>query len=321
MIEYRQLAQILVMFMIVMFFGMLLAIISFNGQSFQEIQGSALFSSYTTALFYIGYIVIVSAILVILFRTFNISKLFKVFEAVLIFISSFIVFSVFIGLIPYSFMNSVFGLPVGIGFIAAVILALFLVYAKNRWQYLRNAVAMLSAVGVGFLLGVTFTFTIAVIFMVFLAAYDFIAVFITKHMLSLAKMADENNLALLIGVNDLEGIPKTNFDKKALKEYTQAQKSIKDSTLKRLIREGYVPVAARIELGTGDLAMPLMVAVSAYTVYLNFVLPFFIIFGVVFGLILTMLILKKYRRALPAIPPLLLGIAVFIGIYFLIRLL
>ncbi len=317
-IEYRQLVQILVMFMVVQFFGLLLAIMSFSGQSFQQIESMAVFNSYTSALFYIGYVVLISAVIVVVFKTFNVSKMFRIFEAVLVFVTSFIVFSTLLGFLPYGLVNSVFGLPVGLGFIFGIVGAIILVYAKNRWPYLRNTAAMISAVGVGFLLGITFSFLIALVFMAFLAVYDFIAVFITKHMLSLARVAQENNLALLIGVNDIEGIPRESLGSKALSEYRKAARGKRSKLFSSLARKGLVPFAARIELGTGDLAIPLMVAVSAYTAHLNFVLPFFIIFGAIFGLFITMLILKRYKRALPAIPPLLMGIAVSIGLYIVV---
>ncbi|MGI0135057.1 MAG: hypothetical protein ACREBW_08895, partial [Candidatus Micrarchaeaceae archaeon] len=62
-------------------------------------------------------------------------------------------------------------------------------------------------------------------------------------------------------------------------------------------------------------AMPLMMAVAAYKVFASFTFSIVIIIGATFGLILTMLILRKFKRALPAIPPLLFGIVVAMGIY------
>ncbi|MEM0149772.1 MAG: hypothetical protein QXW10_02660, partial [Candidatus Micrarchaeaceae archaeon] len=86
-----------------------------------------------------------------------------------------------------------------------------------------------------------------------------------------------------------------------------------------VLGKGLIPVAARVELGTGDLAIPLMVAISAYTPGPNFVLSFFVIFGAIAGLLLTMFILRKYKRALPAIPPLFLGIIIFVLLYFVLH--
>jgi presenilin-like A22 family membrane protease len=315
-IEYRQLIQILAMFMIVQFFGLLLAALTFSGATLQSIQSAALFSSYTSVLFYIAYIAVFSILLIIIFRLFNANKLFRILEAFVIFVSSFIVFATVLQVVPYGFMTQLYNLPFGLNAVIASIAAAALVAAKNRWQHLRNAAAMISACGVGLLFGVTFTFWIALLFMAVLAVYDFIAVFVTKHMLSLARIAETNNLALLIGVNEVEGLPPRSVGK----EITDAYRKDKGASarFKKLIGSGLIPVAARIELGTGDLSMPLMVAVSAAGSTLNFVLSLFVVIGSIFGLLLTMFILRRYKRALPAIPPLLLGILVFVGLYFLL---
>ena len=62
-----------------------------------------------------------------------------------------------------------------------------------------------------------------------------------------------------------------------------------------------------------------MVAVSAYNYTLNFVLSFFIIFGAILGLALTMYILKRFSRPLPAIPPLFLGVLIGVLAFFLLH--
>ena len=85
--------------------------------------------------------------------------------------------------------------------------------------------------------------------------------------------------------------------------------------IRNLVDNNMAPYMARTALGTGDLAMPLMLAIAAYKVNLNFVLSFVIIIGAFFGLMLTMLILRKYKRALPAIPPILFGIGAAVLFY------
>ncbi len=315
-IEYRQLIQILAMFMVVQFFGLLLATLSLSGATLQEVQGAALFNSFTSVLFYIAYVVAFSLILILLFRLFSTDKLFRILEAFVVFVSSFIVFAVLLSLVQSPAMSSFFGLPFGLGASLAAVCAAALVTAKNKWPRLRNAAAMISASGVGLLFGLTFTFWIALLFMALLAVYDFVAVFITKHMLSLARIAETNNLALLIGVNEVEGLPAKFVNREIVEAYRKDRSARERFT--KIVGKGLVPVAARIELGTGDLAMPLMVSVSAAASTLTFTLSLFVIVGSVFGLLLTMFILRRYKRALPAIPPLLLGIIVFVGLYFLI---
>src|SRR5208283_3247731 len=100
----------------------------------------------------------------------------------------------------------------------------------------------------------------------------------------MARAMSSRNLAFLIGVNEVEAIPKSSFSNKELKDYEKENKGVKRSPFfTKLYKDGMLPVVARIELGTGDLAVPLMVAVSAYKVSLNFILSFFIIFGAMLG--------------------------------------
>ncbi len=317
-IEYRQLIQIVIMFLIVQFFGMFLAAIMFSGATYSQIQSAVVLSSVYDIIYYIGIIVIMSIILLLLFKFFNLSLLFRVYEGVLIFITSLIVFSIIFTLIIPNSSLYIYGNSIGISVIAAIGVALVFVFAKNKWAFMRNTAAIVASVGAGVLLGVSFSFIIAYIFMAVLAVYDFIAVFITKHMLSLARIAEDNNLAFMVTVNEIEGVHENNFSKQTLKKIKSSYKKIKNRTIKNLFKKKFVPVAARVGLGTGDLAVPLMVAIAAYGTYMNFIMSFFVIFGAIAGLLATMLILRKYKRALPAIPPLFAGITIFIGLYMLI---
>ncbi len=321
-IEYRQLLYIIAMFMFVQFFGLLLGIALFNGEvlPIPSQQSQSFFSTPLDLLFYVAYIIIVSLILILLFRIYKGRKLFIAFEAVVIFVASMIVFMVIFGLINDSTILTVYGTPITTNFSIAVIAALVLIYLKNRKPQLRNVAAIIASVGVGLILGISFPFYIALLFMGLIAIYDFVAVFITKHMLALARVAEDNNLALLIGVNEVEALPARSLDKGYVEEYRKNRSKLKNGKeLGNMLGNNLVPIAARVELGTGDLAIPLMVAISAYSPGPNFVLSFFVIFGAIAGLLLTMFILRKYKRALPAIPPLFFGIIVFVLLYILVR--
>ena len=321
-IEYRQLLYIIAMFMFVQFFGLLLGIALFNGEvlPIPSQQSQSFFSTPLDLLFYVAYIIIVSLILILLFRIYKGRKLFIAFEAVVIFVASMIVFMVIFGLINDSTILTVYGTPITTNFSIAVIAALVLIYLKNRKPQLRNVAAIIASVGVGLILGISFPFYIALLFMGLIAIYDFVAVFITKHMLALARVAEDNNLALLIGVNEVEALPARSLDKGYVEEYRKNRSKLKNGKeLGNMLGNNLVPIAARVELGTGDLAIPLMVAISAYSPGPNFVLSFFVIFGAIAGLLLTMFILRKYKRALPAIPPLFFGIIVFVLLYVLLR--
>ena len=318
-IEYRQLIQILAMFLVVQFAGLLLATQVFTGTTYQQVTGVQTISTSLNALFYIAYIVIFSVIIILIFKVYKGDKLFLLLEGAVVFVASFIVFLVAISaLIGNAFMNlySTSTLPV---LALAGLLAAGLVFAKYKRPRLRNVTAMIASVGVGLVLGLSFSFIAAIVFMVILAIYDFIAVFITKHMIALGNMAIDKNLSFLVMVNEVEAFPVSSLTAVQRREYEGSKKALKKQhagIVGKLVDSNMVPFTARTALGTGDLAMPLMLAIAAYKVNLNFILSLTITLGALFGLIITMLILRRYKRALPAIPPLLFGIAVALLLYF-----
>ena len=322
-IEYRQLIQILAMFLIVQFFGLLLATQIYTGATFEQIQGVQTISSSLNALFYLAYIVVFSVILLLIMKVYKGNKLFLLLEIAVVFSASFIVFLVSISALVGTAFSNLFGNSSNFVLILAALLALALVVLKYKIPKLRNVTAIIASVGVGVVLGVSFSFLAAFIFMIILAVYDFVAVFITKHMIALGNMAIENNLSFLIMVNELEAVPLSSLNAKERKEYAESKTELKKQggIMAKVMDSNMVPVAARTALGTGDLAMPLMLAIAAYKVNLNFVLSFVIIIGALLGLILTMFILRKYKRALPAIPPLLFGIVVAMAAYFAVTML
>jgi len=314
LIEYRQLLQIVVMFLIVQFAGLLLATQVFTGITISEVKSAQVVSSSINTVFLIAYIIVVSAILVAVFKIYRGDRLFQIFDAIIIVVPSFIVFLVVISAIQGNAFQSIYGSGTVISFVLA------LVFAKYKRPNLRNLTAMIASVGVGLVLGVSFGFVLALLFMIILAAYDFIAVFITKHMVTLAKVAIDKNISGLIMVNEIEAVPVGMLSPAQRKEYLQSKKELekRGGVVSSLVASNMVPMAASTALGTGDLAVPLMLAVAAYKVNLNFILSFVIIIGALFGLLLTMMILRKYKRALPAIPPLLFGISIALLTYFAI---
>jgi presenilin-like A22 family membrane protease len=315
LIENRQLVGILTMFMLVQFAGIALATLWFNGATYQQITSSQIVSGPSNVLLLLAYIIFLAVVMILIFRFYHGAKLFRVIEGVVIFIASFYVFLVIIAYITQSS---------NIATIGAAIMAILLVAAKNKWVKLKNVAAIIASIGVGAVLGFGFSFIAAIAFMGLLAIYDFVAVFITKHMITLANVVTDNNLAFMVDMNEVEAVPKSDFSKKELSEYNKYVKSSGQrgkkilSVMKKTGSMGLVPISANVALGTGDLAIPLMVAVSAYKLTLSFVPSFFIALGAVLGLILTMFILRKYKRALPAIPPLFLGVLIGFALYYLV---
>ncbi len=319
-IELRQFLQILAMFMIVQFFGLLLATQLFTGVAYEQVQSVQVISTYSeNLLFYIAYIVVVSIILLFVFKIYRGKRLFTAFEAVVVFIPAFYVFLICIAALFGNAYAILFYGTNPITYAVALVLAALLVIAKNKMPKLRNLTAIIASVGVGLVLGITFGFFAAYVFMAILAVYDFIAVFVTKHMVALANVAMDNNLSLMVMVNEAKAVPLSSLSAREQAEYRKEKSWLEKHSsgmVKELEKRNMVPIAARSALGTGDLAVPLMVAVAAYKISLSFVPSLVVVVGSVVGVLLNMLVLRSYKKALPAIPLLLLGISVALGIYF-----
>lgn len=323
-IEYRQLIYIIAMFMIVQFMGLLLASQVFSGVTYSMLSVAQVSSSYIDSIFYIGFVIVFSIFILLLLKLYRGELIYTILEAVIVISASFVFFLIGISSMLGNSYSVLFGSSTPLLLLTvSLALAIMLMISKLKFPGLRNLTAIVASIGVGVLLGISFGFFAAMTFMVILAIYDFIAVFITKHMVALGNMAVSKNLSLMIMASEIEAVPISSLDKKELAEYSKSKKTAdKSNNLFRFLEKSdMVPIAARTALGTGDLAVPLMIAVSAYKVYLNFTLSFVVILGSILGLCITMLVLKKYKRPLPAIPFLLFGIAISLGVFFLATLL
>ena len=85
------------------------------------------------------------------------------------------------------------------------------------------------------------------------------------------------------------------------------------------MKSGVYPIISQVQLGTGDLALPLMLAVAAYISFLSYFAAMMVVLGAASGMIFTMYLLKKYKVALPAIPPLFAFINLFLAVLFAIN--
>ncbi len=303
------------MFMIVQFFGLFLIALQFNDISISAVNTTSVITSPQTAVYFVIYIIIATIILLFVMKKFK--NIFSLLETFVIFLTGFYFFMELLS--PLAISDTLSYVILALAFI----LGISLILIKRKWAKTRNMVAMISAIGFGTVLGMGFSFEIALAFMGIMAVYDFVSVFITKHMVKLANAAIENNLALLVDSTEVEAVPKKSLSKEQMKQYNDMKKEEPKNgkntkIIKEMDKKGYALIPSSSALGTGDMIFPLMVAVSAFKVHYNFVLSIFIVIGSIFGLLLTMFILNKYKRALPAIPPLLFGILVFLLIYYLI---
>ncbi len=311
-IELRQVADILVMFLIVQFGGLLIASMVFSTSPVTPASTNVQAAS-VQVLGYLVYIIAVALVILLVIKFYRGDLLFKVIEALVVVLPAFIVFTIVLGyLAPPTFTD------VNLIYAISLILAVSLILIKNTVPWFRNTVTIIASIGVGAVLGLAFSFYEALIFMAFIAIYDYIAVFITKHMITMAQAVSSKNLAFLIGASDFEAVPKGYFNKKELSEYNAMLKKSNaqnNPVVKKIMQQGKMPVVSQIQLGAGDLGLPLMVAVSAFPVFFNYTVSLVIIIGSAVGLIFTMFFLRKYQRPLPAIPPLFSFVCIAFALY------
>ncbi|NIO44121.1 MAG: hypothetical protein GTN36_01005 [Candidatus Aenigmarchaeota archaeon] len=234
-----------------------------------------------------GFIILttIGILLVIRFR----KSFLRGVEAFVIFTSSWLTFSF---LIPFSmqivwesFIAYLLS-PLGsIGFILFNILTLNSLFAiaLTAWKVFRptivsqNVAAIISGSGAGALLGVLLGITPCIIFMMILSVYDFVSVFITKHMVKMAKAITERPMAFTIAAPH-------KFKKAKYIPHKGAKKKV------------HV-----FQLGLGDIVIPLMFSVSIlnkFTIFHSIIT----VIGSLIGLLLLTLYITRKPRALPALP-------------------
>ncbi|OGD30821.1 hypothetical protein A3A18_01900 [Candidatus Azambacteria bacterium RIFCSPLOWO2_01_FULL_44_84] len=165
--------------------------------------------------------------------------------------------------------------------IAAVIFSAFLVAAYVIWPYvwLHDAVMILTLPGIAVLIGLSLQPWFAVLILIIMSVYDYIAVYKTKHMIKMAK-------AMIAGRAIFAMIFPEEF-----------------RNFKSKINEAH-PGQGFMMLGTGDFVFPLIMAASAMTV--SYKSAWIVLGFSIFGLLLMHLLFisQRVRRPMPALPPL-----------------
>jgi len=211
------------------------------------------------AIFLFVYILFFTGVFLLMLKFFKGGRFLKVLETIVVFSTSWIVFDVFV---PAT------------GLVLALLLtATRVMLPKN--VALRNVSSVIAVAGVGALIGISLGVLPILLFIVLLAIYDFIAVFKTKHMITLAKGITKKNLAFTFALPSKE-------------------------------------LKHQFELGTGDMVIPLAFAVSVMsasalggTAFPNYLVPgALILFASLAGLIWTIDYVGRHvGTALPALPP------------------
>jgi presenilin-like A22 family membrane protease len=173
--------------------------------------------------------------------------------------------------------------PLGIIFVkftaflgAIAIVALRFIYPRIWTQ---NLAIIIGIAGIAASLGMSVKPLMALMILILLSVYDIIAVYKTRHMIKLFKgMAKRGAVLALV-------IPKS------FSLWFNKFEIIKPENKNEFIF-----------LGTGDLALPIFFAISAFGLGIEFSLA--IIFGAVIGFIVNHLIFisQKERKPIPALP-------------------
>jgi len=163
----------------------------------------------------------------------------------------------------------------------SLIFSLLLVTAYRFYSYIwfHNLVLILTLPGIAAVLGASITPYAAVILLIFMSVYDYIAVYKTKHMVKMAK-------AMIAGRAIFAMI------------YPEHWHGFKSHLDKAHPGEGFMM------LGTGDFVFPIIMATSAFSI--SAVAAWTVLTVSLLGLLLMHLIfsLQKVRRPMPALPPL-----------------
>ena len=166
----------------------------------------------------------------------------------------------------------------GIWFLIPAVMGYLLIF-KNEWYVTDTAGFMLSA-GLAAAWGLELQAWYSVILLVAFALYDYISVYKTKHMVTLARTAFSSDLPMLFVIPSSTGFKMKDID------MDHREEGKPDAVL----------------LGFGDIAMPSILVVSS-TVSYGFALPFFLlpIFGAMIGLVTLFLTARRPAPGLPYI--------------------
>lgn len=216
------------------------------------------------AVFIIVQILIVTGIILLIKRFSKKTGYLRIFEYLALFVGMTVVLDVIFSYILALYIT-----------VLLLMIKYFLEKYKSKHKktiiWFNNLLLAIAIAGAGSIIGLSLGIIPVITFLILLSIYDIIAVFYTKHMITLAKTFSKSRMALIF----------------------------------------YIPTKERLyQLGGGDLVIPLVVSSSFYFLLIKSVSINLAIFYVslvwiasLLGLFLTFYILKRYNlKAMPALP-------------------
>lgn len=232
------------------------------------------------AVVFLVYILAGAAMIVLVSRYYKGMAFYQLLELMVVSTASSIVF--------FAFALMFLKLGIEISLLLGIAAGLLLGVSKFFKPEAKNVAAIISSGGVGALFGFSLGFLPTSLFIILLSLYDYIAVFKTKHMITMARELSTRQLSFAITAKE---VPARKTGEKTA-EYVD-----------RAMRDG-----ERLDLGTGDLSVPAMISVSAYSLGPNGLLyALAVAAGSTISLFLLLRFVSKQRVFLPALPPICLG--------------
>lgn len=319
-VSSRGIVEIIALFSVVLLFGFAIANAALATSKVSVISSSLASPQFTYFAYFLDALIFGTLILIALRRHHSKTVFFRVLEFIIVGFTSFFVFLVIYTIVIPQNLGYLVSLPghvqyvlalpqqLGLGsdYIIAAITALALVIFKEFHPRAKDVATMVSSIGIGLLLGISFSFAYAMIILAIVAFYDYITIFLTKAIVKFDKALISMNISFIISVSDLQAMPHGAFSKKEedkYEEYLIKSHEADDPKFKKIIKSGKLPVLSQISLGEGDLSLPLMATISAYYSFLSYTFAAVVMLGAMAGVTMTMLLLKKYKKPLPAIPP------------------
>ncbi|MFH0927801.1 MAG: presenilin family intramembrane aspartyl protease, partial [Candidatus Micrarchaeota archaeon] len=142
------------------------------------------------ALFMIGYVLVGAGGALLIMKYFRAKILFRLLELCVV--------GATVSVLCFAFIFAFSGLDFFTALALSVLLGGAFALIKFQMPKLKNPAAILSSAGVGAMFGFSLGFLPALLFIVALAAYDYIAVFKTRHMLTLAQGLGASELSFTI---------------------------------------------------------------------------------------------------------------------------
>ncbi len=225
------------------------------------------------AIFYIAVILIFTAILLVITK-YGFKKLIRGIILFAVFVTMFYVFYPLLWkIIPYG-IN--LGIVIDIPLSLSVILSggfTFALYKYPEW-YVVDFVGIIIAAGAASIFGLSLAILPTMVLLIALAVYDAVAVYKTKHMVSLADSVIDLHLPVLFV------IPKKS-----------SYSLLKQKSLKKDIEEGKERDA--MFMGLGDAVIPCILVVSSFRFIGNPIVTFSTLIGSLIGFIILMVFVMK----------------------------